>query len=799
MQPTPTELGLLRQRPHRTKLYLSIFQPTTVMACQVSGTVARNDYVIPYGSVTTGAYTDVSAGMTLLIGSTAGAEDIGRIRVRSVDANEFTVAENSDIDWQNGQHLTVLNYFEVWPVFPYIDNSIDPENPTWYKDYDILYTDQNTVLGAFPCAGPHRAAFVGDSIYYTASGTSHVADVGVAYDWEFEGGDVGSSTALTPGLVQYNTAGHYVTRLSVSGTNGSMDTTYRYVSIYDRPETGGSVPISRWSMGTLEGSRSGGGYNVSLTVHETVDVHEGDVVVIFGESWYGSTKGTIGGNAVGNSDIFFVGHILKGSIRYNYKLGEVVFNVGSVTQYMKEQEGFSISVESHPAPTDWYQLYDMDINKAMYHYLRWQSTVLNVTDFQSLVNDRPIQYFDSDRSSLYDAIDNLVRGSMLGGITADIQGKIWAEHGAQAFPSLSGQPYSSSIMTVRKQDWIGSPRIDEQLIPAASYIEYGGISFSGITTGTFAPLMANAPGNAPLYRGKQDRKQGLALVSQTELNGIVGNILANRNHSYPNIEYQIGGAYRIFDVAPQEKFTLQVDANDTPRGISINDSFLLDRISWVYNPQTQVFYPNSVGFVPLTSGLSGQTIVIPEIPPDDGVTQPISVIPPIPAIMFPSLLSNYVPSSKQRCLHRYISASGADIGSANTEYQEFSIVISSRDKSYLNGGLFTITTSSGNPVWQVSLSGVYEIEIFINIINGTSAPTDGWIDILPVRNLSGLLQVDSIAYPISGLSTGDMSCSFSVTTRLVASENIGIRVTNHTNGDIKVNNGQLMMSLRRQI
>ena len=53
---TPSELALLRSRPHETTLWLSIYQPDTVLACQVSGTHAKGDRVINYDNVTDGSY-----------------------------------------------------------------------------------------------------------------------------------------------------------------------------------------------------------------------------------------------------------------------------------------------------------------------------------------------------------------------------------------------------------------------------------------------------------------------------------------------------------------------------------------------------------------------------------------------------------------------------------------------------------------------------------------------------------------------------------------------------------------------
>ena len=647
MKVTDEEIGLIRSRPQRTKLNLSIFTPTAIMKCKVNNaSAARNDYVIPYDTVTTGSYTGVEAGMTMLVGSTDGAEDLGRIRIRSVDASEFTVAENSYIEWADDVFITVLRYWEVWPIYPrIISDPANAENTIWYKDYDIPYSNQNTILGSLPCAGPHRAMFLDSatgtaSIYYTASGTHHVLDNAFSTHWWFEGGTPTGSDVYSPGLVKYGDPGDYVTRLIVSGSNGSVDTTYRYVSIYDRPEHGVNVPVLKWEITRINGSRSGGGYTATVRVLENISVHDGDVVVLFGESWFGNTKQTIGGNATGNSNIFFVGHILRGTIEYNYKVGQVSFEIGSITQYMKGQEGFSVSVESVSSPSYWYQLYDMDIESAIYHYWKWHSTVLSLSDVQFIGDDRPIQYFDSDRTSLYDAVDNLVRGALLGGITSDIQGKIWAEMGAQAFP-LANNTYATPIMELQKGDWIDSPRIEEQMMPKTSYLEYGGIAFSGVVTGTFSPLMSNAPGTAPLYRGKADRKQGLALKSQVELNSITGHVLANTNYRYPNIDYQLIASMRNLDIAPQQKVSLLVDADDTPRGVLISGSYMPDSIDWAYDSKSQLFYPDRVSFSPLVTGVAGQTIVIPAAPEEEGsgYSQPSIKLPAVPSVYTPTIIS----------------------------------------------------------------------------------------------------------------------------------------------------------------
>lgn len=397
MQLSPTNLEIVRTKPQSSELYLSIFTPQVAMACLVSGTVSSGARTIPYRSVSTGTYTNIESGMTMLVGTSAGGDQLGKIRVKSATSTNIVVSENSHINWPAATHLTVLRYWEMWPIYPrIIPNPSNDEDVIFYKDYDVAYSNQNGAsgLGAFPCAGTHRAGFVGDQFYYSATGTSHlISGATLTYDWAFEGGAVTGSTSATPGYIQYNTPGHYVTRLKVTGSNGSVDTTYRYVSIYNRPgNSSTNLPIKKWEMPSLAGSRGEGGYSASISVIDEIlpTVRDGAVVVVWADDWYGSNHVSFGGNSPNNSNTFFVGHIVNGSIHYNYQTSRTEFEIASITDIMKSSEGFSVSVESNPNPDKWFQLLDMDCRRAIYHYLKWHSTTLFFNDFQFIGSDRKI-------------------------------------------------------------------------------------------------------------------------------------------------------------------------------------------------------------------------------------------------------------------------------------------------------------------------------------------------------------------------------------------------------------------------
>lgn len=623
MQLSASDLELIRLRPQSSNLSLSIFQPQTVLACQINagtGTVARGDRVIPFDSVTSGSYLSVEPGMTLLVGTSAGSRNLGRIRIKSITATHITVSENSHIFWVDLAHLTVLRYFEMWPVYPrIIPDPADDEDVIFYKDYDIPYTDENSVLGVFPCAGNHRAFWAGEQTYWSASGTAHmVSGTSLTYDWAFEGGSsITGSSSQTPGNVTYNTPGHYVTRLIVTGDNGSSDTTYRYVSVYNRPEnSANNNPIKKWEVQSISGSRGEGGSRASIKVtDEILDIHDGDVVVIFADDWYGGNNISLGGNAIGNPKIFFVGHILSDSIRYNYQSSYTEFEVGNISEVMKATETYAISLETSINPTKWFQMLNLDGRRGIYHFLKWHSTAMFLADFEFVGTDQPVQYFDTDRQSLFDAVDNYMRNALLGTMVSDRQGKMWIEVGHTLYtnPALD----FPIQMTVDRRDWIGEPLIQERLSDELSFIEVGGVAWSGGVTGTFQPFLSQAPGATPGGKGSPDNIPGLAISGQAQLNTISGNVFADRNTVYPQIEMNMSAGFRNMDIAPIMATRVNVDNTDTNRNIDIHARYFVEGMDWTMDVQNQVLLP-SVNFHALANGYDGETITIPDLPDDGG-------------------------------------------------------------------------------------------------------------------------------------------------------------------------------------
>lgn len=631
MQLSPAEFELLRTRPQTTKLYLSIFQPVAIFKAQVNNVSAsKGDRVITFDSVSLGVYTYIQNGMTMWVGTTAGGREKGKIRVRSATSTTITVSENSDILWADNLYLTVFHYWELWPVYPrIIQNPADDEDVIFYKDYDIPYSNQNSILGTYINAGPHRAAWLDPAsgqalIYYSSTGTYNLLGNSLNYNWFFEGATVTGSSSANPGYITYNTPGHYVTRLSVSGTNGAVDTTYRYVSIYNNA----NPPITKWTMDSLQGSRGEGGYTASFKVFETIPLQEHAVVVIFGKNEYGSTQANMGGNFPNAGDILFVGYVEKDSISYDYQHSEVSFDAASLTASMQKSLGFAVSVKSVLSPVRWYELLDMDGRRAIYHYLRWHTTALSLSDFQFVGDDKNIQYYDSDRGSMYDAVHNYMRNALVGNVVSDRQGKVWMEIDAMAYPDPTGT--FTSKMNITSRDWMNSPSIEERLTNDVSYMEWGGIAYSGVNTGTFSPIISEAPGSAPGFYGTISSQQGLALINQDQLNRLTGNVFANSNSSYPTIGIDMSINAANLDIAPQETVELHISTSDTVRNVAIDGLYIPDSISWKYNPKGLSLLP-TVDMKQLINGNAATTVIIPPVENiGEGLSTSTWNMPPFP-------------------------------------------------------------------------------------------------------------------------------------------------------------------------
>src|SRR5690606_22965419 len=96
-------------------LRLFLLSPDTVFAAQVAQAAFSYPLAqVAYDGVTTGAYTDIRDGMTVLFGTSAGADDLGRSRIRKTPTSGVLYIGRSsrgtrdgEVDLQDDAYITV--------------------------------------------------------------------------------------------------------------------------------------------------------------------------------------------------------------------------------------------------------------------------------------------------------------------------------------------------------------------------------------------------------------------------------------------------------------------------------------------------------------------------------------------------------------------------------------------------------------------------------------------------------------------------------------------------------------------
>jgi len=142
---TPTELSYMRdQKPYTCKirwcLAIAPYGTTPIFTARVNdpgGTIDDPNMTIPIDAAVNNGVED---DMTLWVGSSALARDVGKVRIRDVSgigAGSIEVAENDDIEWADDLYLTEpgdAGFRELWSKYQRLDAA-----GALYKDYDIAY------------------------------------------------------------------------------------------------------------------------------------------------------------------------------------------------------------------------------------------------------------------------------------------------------------------------------------------------------------------------------------------------------------------------------------------------------------------------------------------------------------------------------------------------------------------------------------------------------------------------------------------------------------------------------------
>src|SRR5690349_10860790 len=132
---TSPELELLRADGQWTKLYLAVLNPNTIYTARLASLPSSNDNVHTISVNTeSGTLANVKPGMTIYVGTTAGAFDLGMCRVRKTPiTGTWYIGLTSQITWQSNAYLTIVDDFDLWAKHAVIDSG------ALKMDVDVAY------------------------------------------------------------------------------------------------------------------------------------------------------------------------------------------------------------------------------------------------------------------------------------------------------------------------------------------------------------------------------------------------------------------------------------------------------------------------------------------------------------------------------------------------------------------------------------------------------------------------------------------------------------------------------------
>ena len=621
---TPAELSSLRtSHPHVSKFYMSIYKPSLVYSGTVGGTPAFGAQYITVVDVS-GDITDIKEGYTVKVKDSNGLL-VSKRRYKSRSGQVLKLDENT-VYWVVGYTIEVYDSRELWTVYPYIDSS---SNYTFYKDYDVAYSDQNINIPPVAIAGPTRVGFLDDtSVSFDLDGSgsyvmSSTASSIYSYLWSCDTGTIAAPTSAIT-TITFTVAGQHVVKLTVTDDMNVSQSTYRIFFVHTR--TGSDAPYTSFQLDSLAHSWSSGGSNARVVLRGASnidDIEDGAFVVIWSEVWYNGTEEYIGESG----NIRFAGYILSETIKRSVSDNEVSFEIGTIDSVMKTMRMFSISLEAVPSGNyalAWYQFpYNtLTVARAVHHLYKWHSTLLNITDVFLPVEDTTVMTACDDMTdgNLFTLADWTYENGIFAKLYCDKMGRVHLSKDAFILDKTSRDALPT-YMEIISQDWRGGEGLQ---VYRKTDSQTALIIASGVANiaGTFTPLMSQAPGTVPNNFGDEITNiERLVLSSQASLNTIAGRLYAIANGEISEIVLEFSGDYPI-TLATDCWYTLTIPASYTNRGIDIDIRMQCKDITESIDVSAGTIFPSCTFEVDYES-VDGVTVIYPEDP-----EQPYSPIPP---------------------------------------------------------------------------------------------------------------------------------------------------------------------------
>lgn len=583
---TNAEKTLLRTDGHQTRLYMAIHNPDPIFKARVNQSFSADeshDMVaqVTFDTVTLGAYIDVLDGMTVFIGSSEGAYDVGLARVRGTPTSSVLyIGEGSEIDWDDNLYLTVVPEWGIWPR--HIKFSAD--STTIFMDYNVSYSDQHTNLNPIANLGPDAVYWLTGATVATAWDASNSFALGSSvsgYSWSCaDSSAITGGTTATP-TITFNAAkpkGADV-KCVVTAANSKTTTSHRVAWVFDSS----NPPMEDFEIMSCSGDFDQGGWQATIRASQGCDlsaIRDRAKVCIFARDWIGATEGSVGTEA-GRENIIMSGWISGETIiNDSVEGGYVEFTIYGPQYWLGLISGFPAGViDTTATAASWVEFNELTVDKGLYTFLYWRTTLPLCADWYKSGDTRRATAIEAGNSSLWAQLDEMSFRTILAKPLCDRFGRLYTQIQVEYIPpgSRSSVP---SVLTILETDYERPVNFERRIVRETAQVALSGVYATPQKTAAYFSL---SPGHVPARYGNISTYERLLLSTQAQSNQLAALISGALNSEFPDIPLTFSGTYRVFDIAPVQRAFIAIDSSDNPRGVGYSGYILPKSISYSYN------------------------------------------------------------------------------------------------------------------------------------------------------------------------------------------------------------------------
>lgn len=593
---------------------------------------------VTYDTVTIGAYTDIVAGMTVIISPTTdltGAVFTGRARADNSGAVATSTVLNineTSAAVANNYVITVIWDFREWDKLGRQVNSVQ------YVDYAITFRQLLPVVYSLKSA---YAGWVSDgvlTISFTPSALAVTSGATITdWLWDVSDGTITLGTDTDQNITATFPPGHRWIYLTVTDSGGRALT--RKVSIHaHEPDLYPPVPLLAGDISVSGNVDSG--YEGSITAWAGVeDVLDNTLIVIWNDEQYQDDVTALTGD-----NIALVGRFRQSSDSaladpVTAIVAETRYSIEGALQALSRLEMLPYEFLNKATPTKFFHVKNLTL---------WRAVCLLLSEFSTFTELHDLS-FDSTADTFI-TIGLRTQGNNILAAVNDlyysINGGIQINTAAQAQCVRDLRMVSDALRNaaVTVADWTASDLLSIDSYDHPNVKTVGRLIATGgafITANkqnrTFESLAPGIAQDYPEGSASLDRQVLTTNASkanaQTELNQRAGNAFA-RAQETDVITVTHPDGYAWLTPALDQWYTFTLDGSETVRGIILTTDtrWLLLNVDIAHNGETGQKEVHAT-YTRETQGAAGQTVTYPpspEIPYEAPTFPPFDVFPAFP-------------------------------------------------------------------------------------------------------------------------------------------------------------------------